>query len=246
MDSSRLLLLLSPPLLLVAAVVAVVALCLKCLRGSARRRALAALGLALGVAAACLGYHGYYLIGPGRYAEFEDIQSRLRRMPGVQLLDASGHEDVSFEIGGFTIDVEDRGEIAFGALDRDSFDDADHLPIYSIGGYKVIVVREGYLGVYRIESGEPVRGTGWGSGIDVGPEGAFSRLFPFPLRKVQHVVDRYEEICNELASWPVQPEYGTFQDEEGTNYYYSVKDPALDEAWIYPSELEEADLPRGR
>lgn len=236
MDSSSRLLLLSLPLLLVAAVVAVVALFLKRLRGPARRRALAAIGLALGVAAACLWYS---LIGPGRYAEFEDVKARLRQMPGVELLDASGHEDVTFEIGGFTIDVEDRGEIAFGALDRDSFEDADHLPIHSIGGYEVIVVREGYIGVYMAESGEPVRSTGWGGGINVGPEGPFSRFFPFPLSNVQHVLDRYEEICSELASWPVQPEYGTFQDQEGTHYYYSVRDPASDEAWIFPSELEE-------
>ncbi|MFT7542551.1 MAG: hypothetical protein ACI9K5_003531 [Gammaproteobacteria bacterium] len=44
-------------------VVAMVVLCLKYLRGSARRGALVAIALALGVAAACLWY---YLIGPGR------------------------------------------------------------------------------------------------------------------------------------------------------------------------------------
>lgn len=196
------------------------------------------MGLALGVAAAYLGYHGYYMIGPGRYAEFEDIQARLRQMPGVRLLDASGHEDVTFEIGSFTIDVEDRGEIAFGALDRDSFEVADHLPIHSIGGYEVIVVMEGYIGVYRAESGEAMRSTGWGGGIDVGPEGPFSRFFPFPLSNVQQVLDRYEEICGELAGWPLQPEYRTFQDEEGTHYDYSVRDPSSAEDWIHPSDLE--------
>ena len=236
MDSSNLptvLLLLSLPLLLV---VAMVVLCLKYLRGAARRRALAAIGLALGVAAGCLWY---YLIGPGRYAEFEDIQARLRQMPGVELLDASGHEDVTFEIHGFTIDVEDRGVIAFGALGRDSFEYSDHLSIQAIGGYEVIVVMEGYIGVYRAETKEPMRSTGWGYGIDVGPNGPFSRFFPFPLSNVQNVLDRYEEICGELAGWPIQPEYATFQDENGTHYYYSVRDPLSDEDYIHPSELEE-------
>ena len=236
MDSSDLLadlLLLSLPLLLVAAMVA---LCLKCLRGPVRRGALASIGLAVGVAAACLWY---YLVGPGRYAEFEDIQARLRQMPGVELLDASGNEDVTFEIEGFTIAVEDRGEIAFGALGRDSFEYAEHLSIQAIGGYEVIVVTEGYIGVYRAQTKEPMRSTGWGYGIDVGPMGPFSTFFPFPLSNVQSVLDKYDEICTELAGWPIQPEYGTFQDEKGTHYYYSVKDPLSEEDWIHPSELED-------
>ena len=177
-------------------VTATVALCVKYLRGPTRRRALAALGLALG---APVAYHGYYLVGPGRYAEFEDIQDRLRQLPGVELLDATGHEDVTFEIGGFTIDVEDRGVIAFGALDRRSFEHTDHLPLLSIGGIEVIVVMEGYLGVYRASTGEPVRSKGWGYGMDVGPKGPFARFFPFSLSRVQDVLEHYEEICAELV-----------------------------------------------
>ena len=40
-----------------------------------------------------------------------------------------------------------------------------------IVSYEVIVVQEGYIGVYRAKTKEPVRSTGWGGGIDVGPEG---------------------------------------------------------------------------
>ena len=159
MDASNLptvLLLLSLPLLLVAGSVAV---CMTCFRGSARWKALAGLGLVLGVAGAWLGYD---LVGPGRYAEFEGVQARLRAIPGVELVDARGHEDVTFEIEGFTVDVAGRGRIAFGALDRESFEHADHLVLESIGGREVIVVTEGFLGVYRADTGEPVRSTGWG------------------------------------------------------------------------------------
>jgi len=98
------------------------------------------MGLVLGVAEA---YLGYYLIGPGRHAEFEDLQARLRQMPGVELLDASGHEDVTFEIEGFTIGQEGRGVIAIGPPGRDSFEDSEHLYIQAIGDCEVIVVREG-------------------------------------------------------------------------------------------------------
>jgi hypothetical protein len=204
---------------------------------SARRNILSAVGLLLGLAAACVGY--YVFVGPGRYAEFEDVQARFLQMPEVRLVDASGHEDVTFEIDGFTVDVEGRGAIAFGSLDRESFESTDHLPLRSIGGFEVIVVREGLIGVHRADTKEPIVSTGWGGGIDVGPKGTFSRFFPFSLVNVQGVLDRNEEICNELSSWPIQPEYGTFQGEDGTTYYYSVKDPSLGEDWIYPSELEE-------
>ncbi|MFT7542550.1 MAG: hypothetical protein ACI9K5_003530 [Gammaproteobacteria bacterium] len=120
-------------------------------------------------------------------------------MPGVELLDASGHEDVTFEIHGFTIDVEDRGVIAFGALTRDSFEYSDHLPIQAIGGYEVIVVMEGYIGVYRAETKEPMRSTGWGYGFDVGPKGLFSRFFPFPLATCRA---SSIGIRRSAASWP--------------------------------------------
>jgi hypothetical protein len=230
----QVLLLLSLPLLVVAALVAS---CLLFLRGAARLWALGAVGLAVAGSAGLLWYQ---LAGPGRYAEFEDLQARLRAMPGVTLLDASGHEDVTFEISGFTIDVEDRGEISFGALSRASFERVDHLPLTRIGGHQVIVVMEGYIGVYRADTEEPVRSTGWGYGIDVGPQGPFSRFFPFALDNVQSVVDRYDDICSELSSWPMQPEYASFQDEAGTRYFYALKDPSSEEAWLHPSELEES------
>jgi hypothetical protein len=56
---------------------------------------------------------------------------------------------------------------------------------------------------------------------------------------VQSVLDRHKEICGELAGWPIQPKYATFQDENGTHDYYSVRDPLSDEDWIHPAELEE-------
>ena len=151
----EILLLLSLPFLVVAVVVV---LCVAFLRGAVRRWALIGVGLTV---VGGTGFAWYHLAGPGRYAEFEDLQARFRAMPGVTLLDASGHEDVTFEIGGFTIDVEDRGVVSFGALSRDSFEHADHLPVLSIGGDQVIVVSEGYIGVYRADTGEPMRSTGW-------------------------------------------------------------------------------------
>lgn len=201
---------------------------------STLRRTLTALGLVAGLAAA---YPAYRLVGPGRYAELEHLQARLEALPGVKLVKTSGHGDVTFEVDGFTLDVEGRGEIAFGPLDRDSFEHTGHLSLQAIGGHEVVLVMEGFLGVTHAETGEPLRSIGRGGGIDVGPEGAFARFFPFPLSNVQQVLDRYEAICAELGQWPVQPEYGTFEDDEGTRYFYAVKDPSSEEDGIHPTEL---------
>ncbi len=207
------------------------------LRGTARYRALAAIGLTVAVAAVGLGY---LLLGPGRYAELEHLRSLLQRIPGVNVLDASGHDDLTFEVESFTIEVQDRGEIAFGALDRSSFEYSKHLTIHSIGGHVPIVVREGHIGAYENRTKEPMRSTGRGYGIGVGPRDPFARFFPFPLTNVQCVIGRFEEICDQLSKWPVQPAYGSFQDGAGVSYYYALKDPSSTEDWIAPTELEEA------
>ena len=92
--------------------------------------------------------------------------------------------------------------------------------------------------VWSTRTGEPVWTTGWANSIDVGPGGPFAELFPFTLTCVQDVLDHFEELCAELDTWPVQPGYARLEDEDGSRYYYSVKDPELGEDWIAPKELE--------
>ena len=215
--------------------IALVLFTLAILRGSRPSRGALLTLVAFGVPAASLAYN---MFGPGRYAEFEDVKARLGALPGVELLNAYGHEDVTWEIGGFTIEVEDKGVIELGALYRDSFEDTDHICIYEIGGHEVTVVTEGFIGVYKQATGEPVRSRGHGTGIDVGRGGAFSRFFPFPINTVQDFIERHGEICDELATWPVQPDYGTFVDDEGVSYFYARRDPALEDPWLHPEELE--------
>ena len=93
--------------------------------------------------AALVAYAGYDTIGPGRYAELEDIQARLRALPGVERVEAFGHEDISFEVEGFAIHTSGQETIAFGALDQGSFEATQHLVIEAVGPHRVIVVCEG-------------------------------------------------------------------------------------------------------
>ena len=75
----------------------------------------------------------------------------------------------------------------------------------------------------KAATGEPVQSDFWGFAINIGSNGEFARFFPFQIGTVQDVIARYDDICSILASWPVVPERDHFTDEEGTDYYFSVK-----------------------
>lgn len=159
----------------------------------------------------------------GRYAEFNEIKALFEKMPGVDLINAWGNEDVTFEDIGAQIRVKDEGEITFFALTRDSFKSTSVICLYSIGPYKFEYEGKGYVGVIKSATGEPVRSQFYGSAIDIGSGGEFARFFPFQLKNVRDVITRYDDICAILADWPIAPEKKHFQDEKGTDYYYSIK-----------------------
>lgn len=184
------------------------------------------------------GFGWYQLFGPGRFAEFEAIKARLDALPGVELVNASGHDDLGFEIHGFEVNIEGRGPLHLGAIDLDDFRQANRIQIDRIGNHVVTYAMEGYIGTYRADTGEPTRSEGWGWGFDIGPGGRYSHLFPFEVNNVEDVIERYEDICRVLETWPVQPEYGTFQDAAGVRYFYAVQDPALPDPWLHPEELK--------
>jgi len=165
----------------------------------------------------------YMFAGPGYYAEFNDIKETLEGLPDVELIRAGGNKDITFEDIEAEIRVKDKGRIAFVGLTRDSFKSAPDIRLYAIGPYEFGYRGKGYIGVRMTATGEPVRSDFTGFAINIGSEGKFSRFFPFQIRTVQDVIARYDDICSVLASWPAAPERGRFTDEEGTEYYFSVK-----------------------
>lgn len=181
---------------------------------------LVALAVILGIAAFWLWYK---YVGPQRYAEFNDIKERFQEMPDVELLDSGGHEDLTFEDIWATIRVEGKGEIKFYGLTRESFEEPKHILVNAIGPYNISFEGEGFRGVIKTATGEPVRSRFWGGSINVGPNGRFTAFFPFEMRNVLDVIAHYHDICAVLAEWPVAPEKNHFKDEEGTDYYYYVK-----------------------
>ncbi len=197
----------------------------------------AVLGLFLILPAACSYWTWYSIAGPGRYAELEFVSSALEEIPGVEVIETGGHEDLSFENIWAKVQVSGRGTVTFRNLDYDSFQEGDSLVLDSIGSFEMIVEGEGEVGVYRQDTGAAVRSRFAAGSIDIAPGKAFARFFPFECRKVLDVIVQYDEICEVLGSWPLQPAYSHFRDEQGTDYYYCRKNPSLDLDWINPVEL---------
>lgn len=181
---------------------------------------IAVLVLLLGIPAVWLWYT---LAGPGYYAEFNDIKATLKGMPDVELIRAWGNEDITFEDIGAEIEVKGKGRIMFFALTRDSFKSTPVICLHTIGPYEFEYGGTGYVGVVKTATGEPVRSQFWGSAIDIGSDGEFARFFPFKVKTVQDVIARYNDICEIIEKWPEAPERKCFQNEEGTDYWFSMK-----------------------
>lgn len=162
--------------------------------------------------------------GPGYYAEFNDIKNAFQNMPEVEIVRAGGNEDVTFEDIWARIRIKGKGEMMIGGLTRQSFENiSPHISIREIGPYKPKIEGKMHIGATEIATGKPVRSQFWGSGIDIGSEGAFARFFPFQIKNMQDAIARYDDICAVLAEWPVSPDKKHFQDENGNDYYYCVE-----------------------
>jgi hypothetical protein len=165
----------------------------------------------------------YTFAEPGYYAEFHDIKATLEGMPDVMLIRAWGNDDVTFENIGAEIEVDGKGRIMFCALTRDAFRSTPAICVHTIGPCEFEYSGTGHVGVVKATTAEPVRSQFSGSAIDIGSDGAFARFFPFRLKTVQDVIARYDDICHILAKWPEAPERQHFRNEEGTDYWFSMK-----------------------
>lgn len=161
--------------------------------------------------------------GPGYYAEFNYIKNAFQNMPEVEIIRSGGNEDVTFEHIWAHIRIKGKGEMTIFGLTRNSFKNTPHLTLASIGPYNVKIEGNMRIGATEITTGKSVRSQFWGSGINIGSEGAFAKFFPFQVKNVQDAIARYDDICAILAEWPVLPDKKHFQDENGNDYYYCVE-----------------------
>lgn len=205
------------------------------LRKTPRRRCISLLTCALIVSG--LGFHWWYHhVGPGYYSELDAVRGHLKRLAKVELLELNWRDDRDFPLLphlchiSARIRVTGKGEMSLQNLSEKSFHESPHLIIGSIGSNTIRYRGEGYRGVYRAATGEPVRSQFAGGGIDVGLTGDFANLFPFKIANVQTAVARYQEIAEIVGTWPKTPAPpGSFAAADGTDYYY----------WVVPNGVNE-------
>ena len=160
---------------------------------------------------------------PGYYAEFNDIKKRLEDMEGVRLIDAWGHEDLTFEHIGAEIEVAEKGRVRFTELSTSSFTSNPKICLEKIGPYHFTYRGNGYIGVHNIETNESMMSEFMGSSIDVGKDGWFAGFFSFQIHSVQDVIQRYDEICEVISQWPIFPKEQNFISRDGVEIWISVK-----------------------
>ena len=194
----------------------------------------------LGIPAAWLWYS---FAGPGYYAEFNDIKASFEKMQDVEVVEMGGNEDLTYEDIWAHISVRGKGKLHLYSLTRKSFRDVNHVILGTIGSHDVVVEGEGYVGAYKMDTGEPARSQFYGSSIDIGREGAFAGFFPFEIRNVHDVIARYDDITAILSRWPAEPDKKHFKDEKGTDYYYYVKEIQPKDGQVLPEARPAAGSP---
>jgi hypothetical protein len=165
----------------------------------------------------------YCCFGPGYYSELNAVKAQFRKLPGVELIDANGNDDITLEHIWATINVKGKGRLTFLALTTDSFEAGAHVQLLEIGPYRFEVNGTGYVGVVKSATGEPVRSQFYCQWIDIGPSGACARFFPFSVRSIPEAIERYDDICVALSAWLVEPDVKKFKDSKGSDYSISIK-----------------------
>jgi hypothetical protein len=155
------------------------------------------------------------------YDELNSIKNRLNAINNVSVVNIWGHHDITLEEVTARLRVEGKGEIVLYGLSNDVYNYPVSVPISEIGGYSFRVFYDG--------------GSGFGSSIDIGREGAFGEFFPFNFPDEQEVIHRYDEILKVVTSWPVFPELKHFYSKSGEEIFLAVipqKNPDIDPIYL--------------
>lgn len=168
----------------------------------------------------CVGW--YFFAGSGYYRPLRAVEAALRNTPGVEIVSIGANEDVTLEAIWTTIRVKGRGEIGIYDITTDSFRGSDHFKLTSLGPYRFHHDGEGYVGVERIDSGEPVCSEFFGGSIDFGRFGEIPRKFPFELRCLNDLISHYDEALQFCDAWLRAGGSLRFTDSKTTNHHFYI------------------------
>ena len=181
-------------------------------------------------------WHDHF--GPGYFSELNTVREQLNRIPDIEAVEVTWYEDTDIPFLPVIchisahIRLESGGEMVLRDLTAESFEKKDSFILGSVDGNSIRYRGEGYVGVYKAATLEPVRSRFAGGRIDVGPNGDFASFFPFEISNVQTAVEQYNEISRVIGKWPRTPEPpGFFTSSKGTDFLY----------WIAPLERDKED-----
>ena len=63
-----------------------------------------------------------------------------------------------------------------------------------------------------------------GFAINLIGDGAFAKMFPFEIKNIQGLVNKYDEVEDVISQWPNVDNKKYLEDEKGNEYnYYTIK-----------------------
>ena len=167
----------------------------------------------------------YAFFGPGYWAEFKDVKQQLESIPGIEIKHLGYNEDITLEDISAEIYVRDKGIIRLYSLTRDSFKEPKAIGFGAIGNFDIRFVGKHFIDVTN-EQGkrESIKHNVSGFAINLIGDGAFAKMFPFEIKNIQGLVNKYDEVEDVISQWPNADNKKYLEDENGNEYnYYTIK-----------------------
>ena len=143
------------------------------------------------------------------YSDYNSLQERLSSVPGATLLSLGAYADNPWVLkvveGQVAVGGDPTKVIVFRTSDGRDLCSGEHVRICSIGPY----------GLWAVDPGG-----GWPDYVDLGSAGPFSGLISPPVKDVNDLVARYDEVLSKLAALPAD---GTHRAADGRVYEFHRK-----------------------
>lgn len=166
----------------------------------------------------------YTFVGPGYWAELNDVSNKLKSIPGIEIKDLSYNKDITLEDIGARIHLKDKGDLYLVGLTRESFKEPKSLGLGQIGGFDILYTGTQFMEVTNEEGErESIKSEVAGYAINIIGGGVFSEMFPFDIKNVQGLVKNYDEVLEVISKWPDAEHKKNIKDSKGNEYnYYTV------------------------
>ena len=159
-------------------------------------------------------------------ADRRQAQSILVEVKGISDIQLHSHIDVTEEVNSTSFSVDGHPDSIIGIGGLGHYEDDGRFSVSRIGKWRFRVSGHRYGGVYRADTGKPVKSDYFGWHIGLGPHSPYSELIPFEVNTLQDIVDHYADLVDLFETWPRESEPGTVMLDDGsTQYFYVVEDP---------------------